>query len=147
MKSFKAILAGLFLMLATPVMAQDSCMTASWYDPNPETQLVNSGINLEVLDDVVVGYYYYPGAWFTMLGDRTDTGIVNLTFYQTTSRFGTRAVGDAELVIIDNDTLIFSYHQQYDWYRMYSPETAIPWCIGCSGSWEYTRLTQPVACE
>lgn len=129
----------LALGMTTSVQALDNCVTGSWYDPENS----GSGINVEVMDDVVVVYYYTPGRWLSFLGANDLPYSVDLNLYQTTSE-GTRYAGDGSIDIIDNDTMVFNYMQQYDFWR---EDATIPWCIGCTGTFEYVRLTQPIPCE
>lgn len=139
MKRLFSLIILLCMLAPTTVHALDECFTGSWYDPATP----NSGINIEVLENVVVAYFYTPGEWLTMIADRPEDGYVDLRLMQTTG-YGTRYVGYAVIEIIDNNALFFNYNQKLDFYRV---DAAIPWCIGCSGEFEYIRLTQPIPCE
>lgn len=132
----KAVLAGLFFVLfALPAMAAQTCLSGSFYDPeNP-----GEGINVEVLEDQTVVYFYRAdNDWFIMQDD---------TVYQNWAGDVT-AVGSGSLAWVDNDNVTFSYDLLLD-IHMISFERPIPWCLrsDCKAELDYVRLTQPNPCD
>ena len=131
-------------LLAVPVMAFDACMTGSWYDPQRDGE----GINIEVLDDTVIAYFYRPGAsnqrWYLMIGDRPEGGDARLGVYQSVGVDEVYWIGDALISVTGDNTLDFSYEFRYDMTR---GGDDLPWCIGCNGAFMYVRLTQPIPCD
>lgn len=142
----KAFLLAALLLISTPLMALDSCLSGSWYTPDR----VGEGITLEIAENQVVGYFYTYGsaerAWYVLAGDN-DNNI--LTMYGT-SKISEKPfavfqskVGTAVVTEIDSDNINFSFDIVLD------IDDANPWCLSgfCKGAYKYTRLTQPIPCE
>lgn len=132
----KAVVLGLFLLLFTsPVVAADGCLSGSFYDPsNP-----GEGINVEVLEDQTVVYFYRADSnWFIMQDD---------TIYQNWAGDVTE-VGHGALVWVDEDHVEFSYYLLLDLTTI-TRDRPIPWCLrsDCWAVLDYTRLTQPNPCD
>ena len=90
-------------------MALDACYTGSWYD----TQRDGEGINIEVLEELTVAYFYTfdkndNQAWFTLLGDKI------LTMHQTVipAMAEVRTWADTlELLVDDGDWPLPTYRE------------------------------------
>lgn len=148
MKTF--ILAILFA-IAAPAFAFDECAAGSWFDPARDGE----GINVEVLDDQVVAYFYtFDGdrqTWFVMVGDRPESGAVRLGAFQyvklSESPFEVWEieVGSASLEYLGAGEMLFSFEFQID---PYIPNVALPYCLAghCQGEYIYSRLTGPPDC-
>jgi hypothetical protein len=139
------VLFAITVLFIGPVYAIENCMTGSWFNP----AIDGEGINIEVTNEKVVGYYY---SWYverdlhTFQGDNDHPYEVSLYAYTAVLRSGALKnewVGDVVIEAIDADTLRFMFLWKFDFHST----SSIPWCFtGCSGNIEYTRLTQPVAC-
>lgn len=124
----------------------DECFTGSWYDPATDD---GRGIDIQVLPSGKVAGFFYT--WygterelFVISGPNDSDTQLTLTGNQSLSD-GTHAVGTATLDILDNNHLIFSHSWKYDFRNT---GNTMRWCFsGCSGVYEYTRLTQPIPCE
>lgn len=130
----KAVLIGL-LFFSMPLMAAETCLSGSFYDPKAP----GAGINVEVLKDQTVVYFYREdNDWFVM----QDT-----TVYQNWNG-NVMPVGTGDLVWINDDNVIFSYDLVLDISQV-TFERPIPWCLrsDCWADLEYVRLTQPNPCD
>lgn len=120
------------------VIEMDACMSGSFYDPeNP-----GEGINVEVLDSAIVIYFYeLDGTWMFAQGDENG-----LELYQPYSG-GVGDVGSAYFIPVDDNTVEFGFDMILDLDDI-TFERPIPWCLkeGCSKSFVYKRLTQPIPC-
>lgn len=137
----KAFLLSILLMFSGSAMAFDSCMTGSWYEPATNGE----GLNVEVLTNgKVVAYFYKSDEWFAMSGPSED-GLADLRMLSTRGP-GTEAreVGSASVLVVDNNTIIFDWYVEFDFAKT---GTGIPWCIGCYGTREMTRLTEVIPCN
>lgn len=116
----------------------DACMSGSFYDPENPGQ----GINVEVLENAVVVYFYdADGNWFIFQGD--DNG---LDMYQPYGE-GVSKVGSGYFIAVDDSSVDFGFDMQLD-LRDISAQRPIPWCLrsDCAQAFEYKRLTQPIPC-
>lgn len=145
----RAFFLAILLMFSTPLMAIDECFTGSWYDPITND---GRGIDIQVMDTMVVGYYY---TWydnrrqlFILQGanDLKDgVALEGLHSGIKNGKSSVRHAGTAEIMVSNNDTIIFTHVWKYDWLRENSP---IPWCfVECDKQYRYKRLTQPIPCE
>lgn len=131
----KAVLVGLFLLFFAITAQANTCLSGSFYDP----EAPGSGINVEVLEDQTVVYFYREdNDWFIMQDN---------TVYQNWAGDVTE-VGVGDLVWVDDDNVVFSYNLLLD-VHMISFERPIPWCLrsDCKAEFEYVRLTQPNPCD
>jgi len=119
-------------------------MTGSWYAPERDGE----GINIEVLEGVVVAYFYRPDhsnqRWYNMLGDRPEGDNIWLDVYQSIGINDIHWVGDALISITGNDSIVFSYDFRYD---LTLEGDGLPWCLGCRDTFSYVRITQPIPCD
>ena len=129
------------LLLSTPLLALDKCMSGSWYDPENSGE----GITLQVLGDTTLGYFYTFGsagkAWYVMLGE--DTSMTMIGTVKTGEVITEAEVGYAEITVIDNNNIIFDYNLNLD------VDDGFDWCLSgfCSGNYAYKRITSPIPCE
>lgn len=120
--------------------AYDSCMTGSWHDPTVESE----GINLEVLDNGVLAYFYSYNKtgnalrWYYMVFN--DEGRASVGTVKNKIDRNPQNVGSATFDVIDQDNILILIDLNID---IDNP----PWCLGCERTLVYTRLTQPVACD
>lgn len=135
----KKLFAIALLAVSANAFALDACFTGSWYDPeNP-----GEGINVEVLDDILVVYFYdESGQWTFFQGDEEK-----LDMYQPWAG-GNDDVGDGYFVPVDNNTVEFGFDQLLD-LRDVTFWRPIPWCLrsDCERDFVFRRLTQPIPCE
>lgn len=152
-----AILLLIINILTTPAFALDRCLSGSWYEPFTEGE----GINLEISDELVVGYFY---TWkdgfrdmYTLTGyNETDASnapwfdeFVTLTGHASFLLDGlhqTFQVGHAAIEVLSDDILILAWEWEADWG---DSDTPIPQCTRyeCSGVRVMLRLTQPIECN
>lgn len=133
---FLALLSSSVLARSEPI---DQCMTGSFYDP----EAPGEGINIEVGESYTLVYFYrFDGTWIVLQGDEYG----DLQAYQNWGD-GVQNVGVGRLVVIDQDTVEFSWDLILD-LRFISFERPIPWCLhsDCEGIVIYKRLTQPIDC-
>lgn len=142
----KGILLALLMMVSGSAAAFESCWTGAWYDPGRDGE----GIVMEVLNDNVVVWFYRPGTassqrWYLMVGDNEPGTHARLITYQQTHVGGAALEnGTAGVSMKGNDMMKFSYHFNYDFT---TEDGGTPWCIGCSDTTTYVRLSQPIPCE
>lgn len=119
-------------------MQYDACFSGSWYDSeNP-----GEGINVEVLEDAIIVYFYdQSGEWTFFQGDENG-----LDMYQPWAN-GVGKVGDGYLIVIDDNTIEFGFNQRLD-LRDVTFQRPIPWCLrsDCAREYVFERLTQPIPC-
>ena len=129
------------LLLSTPLLALDKCMSGSWYDPGNSGE----GITLQVLGDTTLGYFYTFGsagkAWYIMLGE--DTSMTMIGTVKSGGVITEAEVGQAYITVIDNNNIIFEYDLSLD------VDDAFDWCLSgfCQGTYAYKRITSPIPCE
>ena len=126
-------------------MAIDACYTGSWYD----TKRDGEGINIEVLEDLTVAYFYTfdkggNQVWYTLIGDKI------LTMHQTVivedpDEFITKTVlvGEAEIEVLTNDEIFYQFNIVWGYV-----DGKLKRCTGdrCEGKYLYRRITQPIPC-
>jgi len=130
-------------------LAIDECFTGSWHDSNNN---LGEGINLEILPNKVVGYFY---TWtegkrnmYTLEGVKVEsTVLMNMhSSYWTEGNYRVRLLGASEITVLDENTITFSYElftaPEYPDFFLVPPCTE-----DCSAIYEYTRLTQPIPCS
>lgn len=142
----------LALMMTSPVLALDKCMSGSWADPD----IKGEGISLEVHEDTAVAYFFtytffdrMAQNWVLFVGPPDhmkayDT--VPFAFDPIEYEIGT-----GSLFQIDHNTLQFTHDFSYDLDQVEDPLsiTVTPWCLDerCEHVFRYKRLTQPIPCE
>lgn len=144
----KTLMMIIMMMMSGSAMALDACFTGSWYDP-----LTNNaeGLNLEVLDNQVVGYYY---TWYedhrnvyTMSGVNDIDGAAVMdtyTSYKSDAGYQVQWVGVSDITILNANNLMFHHSFKYDFLR---ENWTTPWCFYiCDDTKWFERLTQPIAC-
>ncbi|KAA9133467.1 hypothetical protein F3N42_03700 [Marinihelvus fidelis] len=130
------------------------CENGSWYD----RERSGEGINLEVLDENFVAYFYTyeprgeiaDQTWFLILGDNADG---KATVHDVIAGYvddgldvAVMPVGSATFEYAGPDRLAFSWRMDLDLNRL-GDGTVIPWCLSsCSGSLSLSRLTRPHPC-
>jgi len=130
----------LLLLLSTSAYSFDACTTAAWSDPDPKKK--GEGINVEVLDDLVIAFFYDGSGkkWLSMKGERPEGNIAILDVMQTVN-FGTAWVGVAGIEIVDENHLIFEYKLKFDRALV---DKAIPFCSSkCELIGNYVRQSNP----
>lgn len=145
----KLIFASILLLLSGPAFGLDKCFTGSWYEPATSGQ----GVNLEVTEDLVLGYFYTYDAdkqFYLFVGPNKEDefGGLELTAYETvgSSPFPKEElmVGNVWINAFDSGKLSFSWNFELDADKWAG--SGIPWCLGCDGSLELVRLTNPLGC-
>lgn len=130
----------LVIVVSTARADIDPCMTGSWYDPTVESE----GVNLEVLDNGVLAYFYSYAEtgnglrWYYMLFDADGKAAIG-TIKSKADR-NPRDIGRATFDVISQDEILILMNITID-------VDAPPWCFGCERTLVYTRLTQPVPCD
>lgn len=135
----KLILALLLGFMVGPVLAEDSCLSGSFYDP----AVPGEGINVEILENTTLVFVYRTeGDWFLLQGSEGNFGAYQPWAGEVAN------VGRGDLVFLDNDTVRFSYDLLLDLTQA-NPGRPIPWCLrsDCYADTVLTRLTQPTPCE
>ena len=146
-KENKWAAAGIFIVLLAILIsgirsasAYDSCMTGSWHDPTVGSE----GVNLEVLDDNALAYFYSYAEtgsalrWYYMVFDADGKATVG-TIKDKSNRQA-QEVGHATLDVISQDEILILMNITVDIDKP-------PWCLGCEKTLLYTRLTEPVPCK
>jgi len=158
MKHFILTLFATLFLFAGNAVALDSCVTGSWYSPERSGE----GISIEVTDDLIVAYLYtygtnwdywsgakaYGKQFFIAVG-ANDGSSLSIHETITTPEWPKPQlnVGDMTLEMDEEGRLLVALDISLDADRMLDPNTAIPWCIGCSSDLVLNRLTQPIPCE
>ena len=144
----KNLILSLFLALfSTLAFSMDKCMTGAWYDPERSGE----GIELVVLDTSVYGYMYtyrdLDVEWFvfTFNEPEVEKGTLWRSVKVSNSPWavGNHDVGDVDVVVQDNDNMLFFKNQILD----LTSDASIPWCFtDCQREYPFVRLTQPIPC-
>jgi hypothetical protein len=112
----------------------DPCMSGSFYDPDAPGE----GINVEVLEDQVVVYFYRAdGVWFVLQDGEVYQPYAGEIY----------DVGRGVFEPISQDEVYFSYDLLLDSTQV-SQHRPIPWCLrsDCEDEMILQRLTQPIPC-
>jgi len=125
--------------------ALDTCFTGSWYEPATDGE----GINIEVTEDTVVGYFY---TWkngsrdmYVLSGYNTQLGFATADAFASYLAMGehtTEKVGTIALESGDENTLYFAWDWKTDWKT--GDTCRVDSCVGTR---TLTRLTQPIGCD
>ena len=145
----KYLIALLLLVLSTPAHSIDACFSGSWYEPFTEGE----GINIEISDSVVTGYFY---TWrngsrdmYTLTGYNDQKDFNALTGHASFLWDGlhtTFPVGHAAIEVFNSNIILFAWDWGQDWANGTDP---VPQCdrSECYGVRTMVRLTQPIACD
>jgi hypothetical protein len=136
----------LITLFVTPVLAIDTCLSGSYY--NPETS--GTGIDIQVRDDKVVLYRFATlgsaPAWWTGVASNDSDLVLVFPMYQTFQ--GTTAnVGSLTLIPDEFDSTKF--YMEWDYIMdLTNVGSTMRWCLigDCSGAEDIQVLFQPVPC-
>jgi len=145
----KTLLMTVLLMVSGSAFALDACLTGAFHDK----ERVGEGIQMEFLNDKISAGFFYTFVdkrpmWYVMSGEEV------ITLYQVQIveddgiDFITKetAVGVASVEFITDNAVLWEFVilQEFDYDK-----GRFTLCKGdhCTGSYLYSRITQPIGCQ